>query len=309
MVDLLMSEETPLKTSVSVSVSVSVDQQKQQKQQQKQQQYHQHHQERRRRPAATDEYGFSPTLLPAVPCKFPSPLPRHYRILAWTAALFSSLSFYIAPTVLLLSPIVTLFFPLSSPLSKRLKTVSILVVINIILIKYPPTHSITSTRTCSHNKKGDTNSNSKSTKWLEFVRFYQTWYSIFHLRHNISPKTREIFENMNMKIVKGENEKGFNSSTSTSTSTRTTFIVTMHPHGIMNIHALMYAAFIDQYLPSLYGVGVGSDAAFSKPFLRQIISWIGVRSASRDSILECIQVEEEDIFIFPGGVQGELVSW
>lgn len=214
----------------------------------------------KKRLAATEKYGFSPTLLPAIPSELPSPLPRRYRILAWITALVCSLGFYVIPVLILASPAIAFFTSCS------IQTVIGLVILNVILIKYP------------------------HKEWRGFVRFFQIWYNIFNLRHNISPKTREIFEN--------SNEEGDH-----------LFIVGIHPHGILPLHSILWAAFVEQYLPPLSnGVGAGSDAIFSKPCLRQILSWSGVRSARREAILGYIQEEEKNVFIFPGGISEILLS-
>ena len=52
-------------------------------------------------------------------------------------------------------------------------------------------------------------------------------------------------------------------------------IMAMHPHGIVPFHALLWAAFCDQYYvfedKKLYGFGAAADIVAHLPFLRNIL--------------------------------------
>lgn len=65
-------------------------------------------------------------------------------------------------------------------------------------------------------------------------------------------------------------------------------ILAMHPHGIIPIQAILWAAFADQYCDgivdgervSLYGFGAAADAVAYIPFLRNIMGFLTAGSAS-----------------------------
>eukprot|EP00559_Dactyliosolen_fragilissimus_P004410 CAMPEP_0184869816 /NCGR_PEP_ID=MMETSP0580-20130426/35409_1 /TAXON_ID=1118495 /ORGANISM="Dactyliosolen fragilissimus" /LENGTH=283 /DNA_ID=CAMNT_0027371551 /DNA_START=489 /DNA_END=1340 /DNA_ORIENTATION=- len=82
----------------------------------------------------------------------------------------------------------------------------------------------------------------------------------------------------------------------------------MHPHGIIPIHAFIWAAFNDQYFPSAYGVGSSTDAAQYLPVLRQLLSWLSAGSADRKVLERRMKEEGENLFILPGGVAEIFLS-
>ncbi len=77
-------------------------------------------------------------------------------------------------------------------------------------------------------------------------------------------------------------------------------ILAMHPHGIIPIHGFLWAAFCDQYLPVLYGIGATTDAAQRLPFLRQLLIWLSAGSAERDVLKYQMQVMDKNLYILPG---------
>jgi len=68
------------------------------------------------------------------------------------------------------------------------------------------------------------------------------------------------------------------------------FILAMHPHGIIPLHALLWVAYCDQYLSDkalniqMYGFGAVADVVFYLPFLRTILGWLSVCSATYSTL-------------------------
>mmetsp|Transcript_33663 Transcript_33663/g.39220 ORF Transcript_33663/g.39220 Transcript_33663/m.39220 type:complete len:464 (+) Transcript_33663:49-1440(+) len=200
-----------------------------------------------KRPAATEVYGLSPTLIKAKSEIFPLPLPAHIRIFAWLLALFCSSAFYTGPLLLFLPTIV--YFTYSTHLALGI------VILDIILVFYP------------------------NQEWPFFRQLFQVWYELFDFHHNVTTETHKIFAKHNNLSI-----------------------LAMHPHGIIPIHAFIWSAFCDQYLPTLYGVGATTDAAQRLPILRQMLRWLSAGSADRVVIKENMIKHNKDLFILPGGV-------
>lgn len=72
----------------------------------------------------------------------------------------------------------------------------------------------------------------------------------------------------------------------TKTAAGQQYILAMHPHAIIPLHALLWAAYCDQYLSDktsniqLYGFGAVADVVLYLPFLRTILGWLSVSSAT-----------------------------
>jgi hypothetical protein len=61
------------------------------------------------------------------------------------------------------------------------------------------------------------------------------------------------------------------------------YAIGMHPHGIIPLQAVLWAAYCDQYFKNaneeLYGFGAAADVVNYLPFLRNIMGWLTAGSA------------------------------
>ena len=82
----------------------------------------------------------------------------------------------------------------------------------------------------------------------------QLWYEVLDFSCNTPPEYRTL-------ITKDADDQKL--------------IMAMHPHGIVPFHALLWAAFCDQYYvyegKKLYGFGAAADIVAHLPFLRNIL--------------------------------------
>lgn len=94
-------------------------------------------------------------------------------------------------------------------------------------------------------------------------------------------------------------------------------ILAMHPHGIVPFHAVLWAAYCDQYLSSIYGFGAAADVVALVPFLRNIMGWLCAGSAKYDVLKRGLTRGEvpmtktrhpKHLFILPGGIAEIFVS-
>lgn len=101
-------------------------------------------------------------------------------------------------------------------------------------------------------------------EWPAARSWAQLWYEIFRVSVNMSPATRQKYLDM------GETRN---------------FAICMHPHGIIPFHALLWAAYCDQYMKDekaghcLYGFGAVADVVMQLPFLRTMMGWLSCSSA------------------------------
>ena len=98
-------------------------------------------------------------------------------------------------------------------------------------------------------------------------RIGQLWYECLGFRCNLDAAK---IEEMAIRTAKGEQ-----------------FILAMHPHGILPLQAILWAAYCDQYLrhpihakDSVYGFGAAADIVGKLPFLRQLMGWLTSGSAT-----------------------------
>jgi hypothetical protein len=88
-------------------------------------------------------------------------------------------------------------------------------------------------------------------EWPYARKWCQLTYEVFQVSGNLSTET------LLKAIEEGEHKK---------------FMIGMHPHGIIPIHALIWCAYCDQYMSDgtrgLYGFGAMADAVSYVPFLR-----------------------------------------
>lgn len=88
-------------------------------------------------------------------------------------------------------------------------------------------------------------------EWPHARKWCQLTYEVFQVSGNLSP------EQLRKAVDEGEVKK---------------FMIGMHPHGIIPIHALIWCAYCDQYMRDgtrgLYGFGAMADVVGYVPFLR-----------------------------------------
>lgn len=96
-----------------------------------------------------------------------------------------------------------------------------------------------------------------------FRKLGQLWYEIFDFSTNVGEEDA-------LKIL--------------NYSDNHQLILAMHPHGIVPFHALLWAAFGDQYFTDdkreLYGFGAVADVVMYLPFLRNIMGYLAGGSAT-----------------------------
>lgn len=139
----------------------------------------------------------------------------------------------------------------------------------------------------------------------DFRKLGQLWYEPFQYSFNLSPE--ECIERSKLKL----HQK---------------VIVCMHPHGIVPLHAVLWAACCDQFFTNpetnqkLYGFGAAADIVQYVPFLRNVLGFLTAGSASynvlKTGLMEgrvaCIDPQTgrrpEGLFILPGGVAEIYIS-
>ena len=98
-------------------------------------------------------------------------------------------------------------------------------------------------------------------EWPAFRDLGQLWYSVFNFRFTTSPLS-------------------LRSQVSLGQESTSHFVMAMHPHGIVPLHAVLWSAFCNQFMTdgvtgaSLYGFGAAADAVGYVPFLRNIMGWL-----------------------------------
>ncbi|GMH59688.1 hypothetical protein TrRE_jg7489 [Triparma retinervis] len=138
-------------------------------------------------------------------------------------------------------------------------------------------------------------------EWPAFRDLGQLWYSVFNFRFTTSPLS-------------------LRSQVSLGQESTSHFVMAMHPHGIVPLHAVLWSAFCNQFMTdgvtgaSLYGFGAAADAVGYVPFLRNIMGWLSAGSASRDVLkrgltkgdVPCVNLNggrrPRHLFLLPGGV-------
>jgi hypothetical protein len=138
-------------------------------------------------------------------------------------------------------------------------------------------------------------------EWPYFRKLGQLWYEIFDFHCNLSPLTREKY------VHAGDSNQ---------------FIIGMHPHGIIPLQAILWAAFCDSHLSittkegirkELYGFGAAADVVGKLPFLRNVMGWLSAGSASygvlKNGLLKgesaacnAVNRKPRNLYILPGGI-------
>lgn len=74
------------------------------------------------------------------------------------------------------------------------------------------------------------------------------------------------------------------------------------PHAVFPMGQFLCAPILDKLLPRNEKVcGIGADIVFSVPVLRQVMSWIGTRHATREGI-RAILSNDSHVTVLPGGI-------
>jgi len=96
----------------------------------------------------------------------------------------------------------------------------------------------------------------------------------------------------------------------------------MHPHGIIPLQAVLWAAYCDQYLSdtgtdgshrALYGFGAAANAVLYVPFLRNMMAWLAADSADypvlrrgllegKSPVVNKAGRTPKHLYILPGGI-------
>lgn len=141
-------------------------------------------------------------------------------------------------------------------------------------------------------------------EWVWSRKVGQLWYEVFQMSVNMSP------EQLKNSVEYAKERK---------------LIIAMHPHGIVPFHAILWAAYCDQYFTdvdtgqSLYGFGAAADVVMWIPLLRNIMGWMTAGSATysvlRDGLLHgksppanAVGRIPRHLYILPGGVAEVFTS-
>jgi hypothetical protein len=140
-------------------------------------------------------------------------------------------------------------------------------------------------------------------EWEWGRRLGQLWYEVLDLHCNTPPEYRRLVtkERDSLKLI-----------------------MAMHPHGIVPFHAVLWAAFCDQYYQidgkKLYGFGAAADVVQYLPFLRNIMGWLSAGGADYKVLLEGLELGRcppvsavgrectKNLFILPGGIAEVFTS-
>lgn len=139
-------------------------------------------------------------------------------------------------------------------------------------------------------------------EWPVIRSWGQLWYEHFDFSCNLSPEQRENF------IKLGHTNK---------------YAIGMHPHGIIPLQAVLWAAYCDQYMSSasgsMYGFGAAADVVAYLPILRNIMGWLTGGSAEYKVLKDGLEKGicpltnrvgriPRHLYILPGGVAEIFVS-
>jgi hypothetical protein len=114
-------------------------------------------------------------------------------------------------------------------------------------------------------------------------RFCQLFYEIFDFRHNFL----DAAERQEM----GRKYKGAKRA-----------ILCSHPHGIIPIQAVLWAAYCDEYIHEAYGFGAAASVVCYIPFLCNIVAWLTAGPADYKTLHRGMTKDKKNLFILPGGV-------
>lgn len=145
-------------------------------------------------------------------------------------------------------------------------------------------------------------------EWPWWRKMGQLWYEIFDFHSNLSPEIRKKY------VEAGDQNQ---------------YIIGMHPHGIIPLQAILWAAYCDQYLSlplspitekvdpasrkNLYGFGAAADVVCHLPLLRNLMGWLSAGSASYKVLKAGLTKGESaacnaagrkprNLYLLPGGI-------
>ena len=136
-------------------------------------------------------------------------------------------------------------------------------------------------------------------EWPASRRFFQILYEIFDVRHNIGEE--RCRRDVALSVERGDR-----------------FILGMHPHGVVPLQALIWAAYADQYLRTpehgtLYGFGGMASVILYLPGLRTLMGWLtgvpatfanlkrGLTTGTRHATFRG-QQPGRNLYMLPGGL-------
>ena len=129
-------------------------------------------------------------------------------------------------------------------------------------------------------------------EWKTFRRLGELWYELFQFSVNLSP------EECLRYISEGQKEE-------------TKYIISMHPHGIIPFHAILWASFCNQMFTNketgeeLYGFGGAADVITYLPLIRNIMGFLAAGSASYRVLRKGILTNrgnKKHLFMLAGGI-------
>ena len=215
-------------------------------------------------PAATVEYGRSPSLVKAVPDITPSPMPFHHRVVADLSAMVVPGLFYLGPS-LLSATIPLLFWKWRVGLGLLLANA---------FLAYAPV-----------------------SPWPAFRQCFQLWYERHDFHHNLLQLPPAPLASSSTSASSQETHP----ASKQNVEDTSVVIYSTHPHGVIPIHGYLWCAMLDQLFPQRYGVGALTDIALRLPFLRHVMSWLGSTNASKNNLVRHLEAGT-NLYILPGGV-------
>jgi hypothetical protein len=220
-------------------------------------------------PAATPAYGLSPTLTRAKSCKYPTPLPRWLRFVAWTLALWVPACFYLGPLLLVLPPFLYLWSP---------RAALALVAVDVLLATWP------------------------NREWPWFRGVFELWYEHFDMHHNLIVDPTDPSAPVKMS------DRMLNTLTILAMHPHGIIPIQgfLWP-ALADQYMTRGQPLNPTGSPGLYGFGATTDAALRLPLLRQVLRWLTAGSAHRDVLRKGLE-SGRNLYILPGGVAEIFVS-
>ena len=117
-----------------------------------------------------------------------------------------------------------------------------------------------------------------SRDWLAFRKACQIFFPYFNLKCNYN----EIIPLVDVKK---------------------SYIIAMHPHGIVPLHALIGLSLIDRMDRRLYGSAGMANIIYWMPIVRNIFLWLNCVSANF-SVLKSVLLKGQNIALLPDGIAG-----
>ncbi len=147
-------------------------------------------------------------------------------------------------------------------------------------------------------------------EWPWARKLPQLWYEVFSIRHNVPPHMQEMMIQLGTPPVTKDGQ---------TKPPREQYILSMHPHGIIPLQALIWAAYCDQYFTGLYGFGAVASVVQWIPILNSLLGWFTCVPADyatlRDGLIHgvCkpanrVGRKPTNLFVLGGGVAEVFAS-